>query len=414
MVISFYALILSQLINPDFVDLMMKSVFRVFKLKYNFILKPHFDGNMTGELLYSPDFSEAVSERIICNKDIILEFGYKPEMPKDAKYTIRAVNLKTKRMAESVMDKKKWDCYYNLFASVEGKMVCIRAWKMNLCVYDLISFITIYDMPHVYKKEIFPNFSRYLSKTYVYILNILLIIFSSRLNIMDVIVVNFVLLVCFFMMFLEKEVIWRYCCIEFAQFIMSVQEKLTESKYGLFLFKKMKFLQTCCPDDRKIKESKYVSKKFLITGWKGHSPYQTNDRISIPICITSLQKHLLDLPFKKDEYFEFNLKGVDAKVTIAEVTSYKNKIKVETNNSLEQKMEWQGYVKVPNFHCFLDALKWLQKENTYHIRTFQPYREVMHAKNIMNILRDINEQDFLGFGVLVIKRNYSFYIGNDK
>jgi hypothetical protein len=127
-----------------------------------------------------------------------------------------------------------------------------------------------------------------------------------------------------------------------------------------------------------------------------------------------LQKHLLDLPFKKDEYFEFNLKGVDAKVTIAEVTSYKNKIKVETNNSLEQKMEWQGYVKVPNFHCFLDALKWLQKENTYHIRTFQPYREVMHAKNIMNILRDINEQDFWGFGVLVIKRNYSFYIGNDK
>ncbi len=212
--ISFYALILLQLINPDFIDLFMKTTFRVLKLKYNFILRPHFDGNMSGEQLYSPDFSEAVFEKVICNKDIILEFGYKPGMPKDAKYPIRAVNLKTKRTAESVIDKKRWDCYYNLFASVEGKMVCIRAWKLNLCVYDLISFITIYDMPHVYKKEVFPNFSSYLSKTYIYIFSLILILFSSKINFMDVVVIDFILLLCFFMVFIKKEFIWRYHCNE--------------------------------------------------------------------------------------------------------------------------------------------------------------------------------------------------------
>ena len=412
LVVCLYALILSQLINPDFVDLFMKAVFRVLRLQYNFILRPHFDGNLSGELLYSPDFSESPSEKVICNKDIILEFGYKPGMPKDAKYPIRAVNLKTKRTAESVIDKTKWDCYYNLFSSAEGKMVCIRAWKMNVCVYDLINFVTTYDNPHVYKEEVFPNFSRYLCKKSVYIFNIFLTFFSSLLKVRYIIIMNAILLVLFFVRFLKREIIWRYFCNEFAWLTMLIQD-FVHSRFGSSFYQKMKFLHTCCPDDRKTKKCKDVGGKFLVTGWKGHSFYRTNDRISIPICVSSLKNHEMDPALEPNSELLFTLRGVDITILIVESTSYKYKVKVETNNTLGQKMKWEGDVKVPNFHCFIDALNWLQGSHTYHVRTFQPYREVMHAKNIINVLRDVNEQDFIGFGILIIKKNVNFYIGNE-
>lgn len=202
-------------------------------------------------------------------------------------------------------------------------------------------------------------------------------------------------------------------CKEFALLTMLIQDFI-QSTFGSTFYKKIKFLHTCCPDDRKIKRSKDVGGKFLVTGWKGHSFYQTNDRISIPICVSSLRKHLMDPALTPNSGFLFILKGVDVTTIIVEATSYKYKIKVKTNNSLGQTMKWKGHVKVPHFHCFIDALKWLEKKDTYHVRTFQPYREVMHAKNVINVLRDVNEQDFLGFGILIVHKITNFYIGNEQ
>lgn len=95
---------------------------------------------------------------------------------------------------------------------------------------------------------------------------------------------------------------------------------------------------------------------------------------------------------------------------IVDITSYKYKVKVDETNSIGQKLKWEGNVKVSDFHCLLDALRWQEKEDTYHVRTFQPYREVMHAQGIIKNMRNGNEQDFRGFGITIIHKNSSFFI----